>query len=164
MSPLSVQIRSWEKNLRKIRVENTLSDASIETIEGLATYLVFILRYVESPPTSVGHIEQLLKGHLSIVSGGRLENRRSNKPGSILHPSVRTVLRTFVNSIPDADADSPQRSHCLEMMSHLVKVVGSGKFPDSLTGHSHRCSHQLLSGLLGSEDTARPRKYSTPSP
>ncbi|KAL9120007.1 MAG: hypothetical protein Q9187_003437 [Circinaria calcarea] len=136
-------------NMRKIHAENTLIDISMDTVEGLATFLVLILRYVEPPRNILGYIEDLLQGHLYIISGKSLGANKSKIPRGVVLPSVRNVLRSFVNSILDADVDSPQHTCCLKMISHLWKVDENSKSLDALTRHPLGCSRQLLSRLLG---------------
>ena len=139
------------ENQRKIPAKNTMKDTSIDTIEGLATFLVLILRYVESPENIIDYLESLLKGKFNAIFGGDLSSTFGRKPQSTLPFSLRNVLRSFISSVLDADADSPQHTQSLRFMNFLSKVVGSSRFLNSSTRYSQYYHYMLLGELLGIE-------------
>ena len=137
------------ENLRRIHARNTIIDTSLGTVEGLATFLVLILRYVEPPQNIVDYLEQLLKGGLYINSSESLEARGPDTSGGTVSPSTRKILRSFVNSVLDADASSPQKARSLDFMGYLVKTIGIRNFLNASARHSQESCIHLLSRILG---------------
>lgn len=140
---------------REVHAQNTIPDVYVDTIEGVATFLVLILRFTERVEEIVTYIEELLKGHFGLVFGGYLEtiDPETGQPRSALPFSVRDVLRTFTNAIIDADAASPQSNLCQEWMSQLMNVIGSSKFLDASTRYPIHHHRQMLVRLLGKESS-----------
>jgi hypothetical protein len=135
---------------REIHAQNTIPDVSMDSIEGVATFLVLILRFVEQVEDIVEYIEELLRGDFDIVSGGDLQttDQVTGHPQSTLPFSLRSILRTFINAVIDADATSQQSSHCRQWMSCLVNVIGSSRFLDSSTRYPNQYHRQFLKQLL----------------
>jgi hypothetical protein len=138
---------------RKVPVQNTLADVWINSIEGIATFLVLILRYAEPPSDIVEDIEGLLRGNFEIIDGGSLgpssaptadgENQKMNLPFSL-----RGVLRLFVNGVIDADAVSPQRKECMNLMGRLTCLIGRTKLPGTSLKYVRVEYQKLLRYLL----------------
>jgi hypothetical protein len=138
---------------RKVPIQNTMANVGIDSLEGIATFLVLILRYVEPPSDIVEDIEDLLRGDYEIINGGSLE--LSNAPivdGEIqkksLPFSLRGVLRSFVNSVIDADALSPQRKECMSLLGRLTCLIGRTKHLQTSLKYVKLEHQKLLTYLL----------------
>jgi hypothetical protein len=135
-------------NQRKIKANNMLEGVVISSIEGIATFMVLILRHIQGPGDLVDYLEDLLQGHFGIV--GRTESdhtRNFNLPYSL-----RDVLRSFVTAVADADADSPALNSFRNSMGRLVEVVGDSNFLDKATDPTQHEQDRLLGELLRGSD------------
>ncbi|CZR69424.1 uncharacterized protein PAC_19324 [Phialocephala subalpina] len=131
---------------RRVQVQSAMACVDINSIEGLATFLILILRYVESAADIVEDVENLLRGDYEIVSGGDLKDFKvvdGNIEKESLPFSLRNVLRSFVNGVIDADATSNQRNVCMTLMTELAGLVGSAKFTHSPMGYV-KMEHQKV--------------------
>ena len=132
-------------NQRRVQASSVLEDVTLDSIEGIATFLVLILRHVEATGDLVDYVESLLQGKYWII--GPAESHGSQKKS--LPYSLRTVLRSFVTSLVDADADSPQLNQVRQSMSELVAVVGSSLFLETTNDPSQCEQDRFLHHLLG---------------
>lgn len=138
---------------RKVNVPNTMEGVEINSLAGIATFLVLILRFVEPPADIIEDIEDLLRGTYGVVDGGTLAlNQAPVVDGKIkresLPFSLRGLLRTFINSVTDADAQSPQRLLCLRYMAQLTTASGSARLARGSLKYSKFEIQNLLSFLL----------------
>jgi len=62
---------------RVIRYDSKMPGINLKSIEGIATFLVLIVRYVETPHGIVQYIEHPLKCDYYILDGGELEEPNS---------------------------------------------------------------------------------------
>jgi len=129
---------------RRIPVQNTLEGVNLDTVEGIATFMVLILRHVESPTDIVEYLEDLLKGEFQLV--GRATSDESSNAS--LPYSLRQILQAFVSAVIDADADSPQTNRLRQLTAQLVFAVGNAKFLQSVTEPSQHEQERFLSHLL----------------
>ena len=60
------------ENHRKLRLDNTIDGIEIGGLEGVATFLILILRYVETKADILMYIKQMLHGDFGLVNGGKL--------------------------------------------------------------------------------------------
>jgi hypothetical protein len=131
-----------------------MTGIELAAIEGIATFLVLIIRYVEGIVDSVFYVRSLIKGDYHITSGGELEREGHSAEAEINNPpvlpfSLDAILRTFINSVIDTDADSLQHRTALAWISLLTDIVGSSKFMRDATTHSRDEYQRLLWQLLG---------------
>ena len=128
---------------RQVYCENVMPDVEIDTVEGIATFLVLILRYIETPPDIVNYIKTLLQGGYGIVTNGSANGGDFSLP----YP-VETVLRSFVNAVLDADAASGQHAKCRQWMSELAVLMGSTNAFASASEFVQEDHQRLLRELL----------------
>lgn len=140
-------------NQRKIRVDNTLEGVVINSIEGIATFMVLILRHIHGPGDLVDYLEELLQGQFGIIGVAKSDRtRKFNLPYSL-----RDVLRSFVIAVADADADSPALNSFRNAMSRLVAAVGDSGFLDTVGDPSEHEQDRLLGALLRGPDEHQER-------
>ncbi|KAH7143613.1 hypothetical protein EDB81DRAFT_947670 [Dactylonectria macrodidyma] len=140
---------------RQISCQNTFPGVEMSSVEGAATFLLLVTRYVESSRDLVKYVEDLILGKYKIVSGGDLEHPsdEDTRPPAIPYAS-RKLIHSFVSSVIDSDALSPQRELCLQYMSELAHVVGSSvAFQQSANRSSRGQYERLLRQLLGQQTT-----------
>jgi hypothetical protein len=129
---------------RRIPVANTLEGVQLDSVEGIATLMVLILRHVEALADIVEYLEDLLKGEFRLVA-----RARSNEASKDSLPySLRHILKSFVSAVIDADADSAQTNRLRQLTAQLVLAVGNGKFTQSVTTPSQHEQERFLSRLL----------------
>ena len=114
---------------RRIPVENTLEGVKLDSVEGIATFMVLILRHVESPADIVDYLEDMLKGEFRLV--GRARSDEASKDS--LSYSIRQILQAFVSAVIDANADFPQTNRLRQLTAQIVFAVGNAKFFQSVT-------------------------------
>lgn len=144
---------------REIPCPNTMPGVKLRSVHGIATLMVLITRYVEAPTNTAILLEELIRGHYFIVSGGDLENPvegTDTAPGAIPYSS-KTLLRTFAKAVIDSDARSPQHDRSRRLMGELANVVGRATFQDQTNRHARAQYRKLLRQLLG-QRTALPDK------
>ncbi|MCJ1457227.1 hypothetical protein MMC28_007594 [Mycoblastus sanguinarius] len=140
---------------RQVPVPNTLANVDIFSIEGVATFLILILRYVESPTDIIEDVEDLLRGDYDIISGGTLQLRNApvvagEAQKKSLPFSLRGALRSFINGVIDADAVSPQRHKCMVLMGQLMNLLSSNSSLVSSLKYVKMEHQKLLELLLSS--------------
>jgi hypothetical protein len=140
---------------RKIHVENTLEGVELDSVEGIATFIVLILRYVEAPADIVEYLEDLLKGKFRLVGRARSDEASNDS----LPYSLRQILRAFVSAVIDADADSSQTNRLRQLMAQLVSTVGNGKFLQSVTVPSLHEQERFLFHLLAPHSSDKQDSY-----
>jgi hypothetical protein len=129
---------------RRIPVENTLEGVKLDSVEGIATFMVLILRHVEAPADIVEYLEDLLRGKFRLVGRARSDEATNDS----LPYSLREILQAFVSAVIDADADSPQTNRLRQLAAQVVFAVGNGKFMQSVTRPSQHEQERFLSHLL----------------
>jgi hypothetical protein len=167
------QIPTWLRNVqfdrtgtilgerqRRVDIPNTMADVQLDTVEGLATFLVLILRFVQPAADIVEDIEDLLRGTYKIVNGGSLEFHQAQiVDGKICRQelpfSLRGILRTFTNSVIDADAQSPQRYQCIRFLAQLTNISASRSLKGASLKYA-KFEHQRVLGFLLDPTTAGP--------
>ncbi|PMD32175.1 hypothetical protein L207DRAFT_572434 [Hyaloscypha variabilis F] len=79
---------------RRIPVENTLEGVKLDSVEGIATFMVLILRHVESPADIVDYLEDMLKGEFRLVGRARSDEASKDtvtaRTRALLIPFART--------------------------------------------------------------------------
>jgi hypothetical protein len=139
---------------RRIAVPDTLPDIQLNSIDGIATFVILVLRYVESPEDIVDHLQRLLKGEYAIICGGMLESSESEPPMASLPFSIRENLRSYVRSVLDADADSPQHRRCLIWLSELSSLIGNARDLLRTSKYSRSEHRRFVKYLLGGRPSA----------
>ncbi|QPC69494.1 hypothetical protein HYE68_000246 [Fusarium pseudograminearum] len=123
--------------LREIPCQNTIFDVKLRTVEGVATFIVLVARYVESRQQLAKYVEDMIRGKYYIVCGGDLETREKDDLERVSMPySSRILLQSFVNAVIDADARSPQHDRCRQLLGELTHVVGSAMFQKQTSKHA----------------------------
>ncbi|KAJ4250247.1 hypothetical protein NW762_012062 [Fusarium torreyae] len=136
--------------MREILCQDTMSDVKLRSVEGVATFIVLVARYVEPRQQLAKHVEDLIRGKYFIVSGGDLEAREKGEPEPVAIPySSRTLLQSFVNAVIDADARSPQHDRCRQLLGELTHVVGSAVFQAQTSKHARSQCQNFLRQFLG---------------
>jgi hypothetical protein len=136
------------ENQRKLHVDHTLDDVGIDTIEGIATFLILILRYVETQQEILEYIKDLLRGKFQLVNGGRLAKADLEEAPASLPFSMKP-LYSHVRAVLDADAKSNQNQKCLRWMAELSGIVGSANNLQKASKYSHADYGRFLKALLG---------------
>ncbi|OCL07291.1 hypothetical protein AOQ84DRAFT_365090 [Glonium stellatum] len=126
---------------------DTLPDVKLDSVVGVATLLILILRYVEAAEDIVEDLQCLLKGEFGIIRGGRLEPTNSEPAMETLPFSIREPLRSYVRSVLDADADSPQHHRCIVWLSHLSLLVGNSRNLWSTSKYSRNDTADIAKGI-----------------
>lgn len=145
---------------RRIPYSNMLPNIQMQSVAGVATFIVLILRYVELRDDLVEYLHSLLKGELGLVHGGELEPKGQNNPKESLPHSIRDNLAMYIRGILDADADSQQHRDCLQWFSQLSSLIGKSRNPSSLSKYSRLDHHRLLKYLLDGT-SSRPARFHT---
>jgi hypothetical protein len=135
---------------KRIFSPSMLPNMSVASVTGIATFVVLVLRYVETPDAIIDMLQSLLKGELGTIRGGQLEpkERGSGRAKQALPYSIRDNLRTFVSSVLDADADSEQHGKCLQWFSQLSALAGRAHNFLTLSLHSRLDHRRFLQHLL----------------
>jgi hypothetical protein len=136
------------ENQRKLHVDHTLDDVSIDTIDGIATFLILILRYVETQQEILEYIKDLLQGKFQLVHGGRLAKEDLEEAPASLPFSMKP-LYSHVRAVLDADAKSNQSQKSLNWMAELYSIVGSANDLQKSSKYSHADYGRFLKALLG---------------
>jgi len=72
-----------------------LPNIKLSSVTRIATFVILILRYVETPDDIVDYIQALLKGEFGTIRGGQLEPKET----------LLYAISTYITGILDADAD-----------------------------------------------------------
>lgn len=130
---------------RKLLAKNVLEQVHHDSLEGIATFMVLILRHLESVSYIVDYLEDLLRGEFWIVA----RHQAKAFPAEGLPYSLKRALRNFVTAVSDADADSAQTNLFRESMTKLAAFIGNSSFMASASKPSLRERKRFLSRLLG---------------
>lgn len=104
---------------RRIPHRSMLPNVELDSIKGITTFLILILRYVETPEDIIEHLHSLLRGDFAAVCGGKLESGDHGGSRRSLPYTIRNNLRTYVKAVLDADADSEEHTTCLQWFGEL---------------------------------------------
>ena len=140
---------------RKIEIENTIQDLEIATIEGVVTFVILILRYVEPTDVIVEYVIDLLCGKYKIIDGGLLKGNIDRLPFS-----VRGNLRTLVNGVIDADATSSQHQEYCELMTAFTRISSMENFSHVPNKYAQDYQEKMLRRLFDFEDVKSPKEWS----
>lgn len=133
------------ERLRRIEGKSSMQGVKLNSLEGLATFLVLCCRYVLSDKAILKLLEVFLMGGLGAVARGKLQEQA-------IPYTFKPLLAAFVRSTKDADATSTQNANAQMWMGKLLMEVdlpkghrfGSISSQRGFTGVS-----QLLGDLLG---------------
>lgn len=134
---------------RRIPSKSMLPKIKLDSVTGIATFVILILRYVETPADIVDYLQSLLKGELGAIRGGKLEPIGSEQAKETLPYSIRDNLRTYVGGILDADAESEQHEKCMQWFIQLSDLASRAHNVSSLSKYSHSDHRRFLKRLLG---------------
>ena len=143
---------------RLISAKHILADVSIHSVEGIATFVVLVLRNVEPAGEIVNYVEKLLRGRYWIIGGGEMDGAHHSHLSSDrrgLDSSMRNLLSSFVNSIIDSDKASPQHFKCLSWIYRLTQLIGGEKVSRSSTAYSRKRQEGFICYLLGAQRDGR---------
>lgn len=135
-----------------------MEDVKINSLQGLASFVVLCCRYVETTQVINTMIERLIRGSLGkVVFGGRLH--ADSADGVQLPYTIKSLLANFVRATLDADADSRQTADAKSWMAELSIHVGSSsvnqKSPKRLQEHNLSLLQELFGGPSAQEDMSR---------
>lgn len=125
-----------------------LPDMKLDSVTGIATFVILILRYVERPEDIVEHIQSLLRGEFDIICGGKLQPEGPQGSKETLPFSMRDNIRAYVQGILDADADSEQHRNILTWFSQLSAKGAKAQTATTLSKYSHIDHCRFLKHLL----------------
>ena len=122
------------ERMRRVTAYNVLNDLDMGSVDGVATFIALILRYVQTPESTAGIIAQLLRGRFGILTcaSGYVETP--------LPYSMKGNIVKFVQSVWESDKDSVQNGDCLQWLSELTSYVG--KSHDARTHSSYSLAEQ----------------------
>ncbi|PSN67497.1 hypothetical protein BS50DRAFT_621484 [Corynespora cassiicola Philippines] len=147
-------------NQRRIHCINTMEGVDLESVEGIATLVILVMRFVEKPRNIVDYIDRLMRGNYGIICGSQSgtsnisEDDVAKSSTTAQCRSERTpyamhsLMLHFETGVIDADADSCQKAKCNQWMSELTMAVGDSKFLDESTRYSRSEHERFLSQLL----------------
>lgn len=96
---------------------------TLNSLEGIATFLVLILHSVQSAGDIVDTLESSLKGKFWLIGNPHIDGSQGQH---------EFILRSFAaTAVMGADRDSPQRNQTRLLMSELVMHVGRADLLDS---------------------------------
>ncbi|KAM7211094.1 hypothetical protein V8F06_013514 [Rhypophila decipiens] len=136
---------------RRIPVKNTLEGVVLDSVEGIATFIVLIMRLVGSPEDILDSLQYLLVGKFWLVGAPRNVGLE-NQDGTNLPYATRQILQTFVMGVIDADGDSEQLNQSRRLMHELVHIVGGADFLESMSTHTHKEMERFLAFILGNPE------------
>ena len=113
---LDRKFRILGEGLRRIEGKSAIQDAKLDSLEGLATFLVLCCRYVLSDKAILKLLEVFLMGGLGAVARGKLEEQA-------IPYTFKPLLAAFVRSTKDADATSTQNANAQMWMGKLLMEV-----------------------------------------
>ena len=133
-------------NMRPIAATNTLEGLGLDTLEGVTAFCILVTRFVETRESiTTLLLDQIFRGLMGTVINGGTANS-----GVDLPYALRSIVRNYVGSVLDADADSPQASIVRQGMADLAMAIGKLDLPKATryAHHDHSC---MLGALLGDE-------------
>ncbi|MCJ1326123.1 hypothetical protein MMC10_002787 [Thelotrema lepadinum] len=128
--------------MRRVTAHNVLDDVEMDTVEGVATFVALILRFIQTPE-SVSHIiAQLLRGRFEILTcaGGYTE--------APLPYSMKGNIVKFIKAVWESDKESDQNSNCLQWLSELTSYVGQSHDPRTHSSYSKAEQERFIGFLL----------------
>ena len=132
------------EGLRRIEGKSSMKNVEMNTLEGLATFLVLCSRYSISDKAIVKLLEVFLLGGLGAIDRGKLQDEA-------LPYTLKPLVAAFIRSTKDADAASKQNAKAQAWMSELLLSVDLPRYCFSTKNSQHvfvRLS-QFMGDLLG---------------
>ena len=142
---LDRKFRILGEGLRRIEGKSSIQDLRLNSLEGLATFLVLCCRYVLSDKAILKLLEVFLMGGLGAVARGKLQEQA-------IPYTFKPLLAVFVRSTKDADATSTQNANAQMWMGKLLMEVDLPKEHRFSSMTSQRVFirvSQLLGDLFG---------------
>ena len=107
--------------MRPVYVDSLMSESLLDDgVSSIATFLVLVLQFVETPRGIAKYLARLLDGAYSIFSFATDKPLRTYR---VLY-SIEEILVCFVSAVMDSDSDSKQHHLCLQLMSKLALAIG----------------------------------------
>jgi hypothetical protein len=121
-----------------------MEDVQIDTLQGVASFIVLCCRYVETPKAITGMMQTLILGGIGNVDQGKLREQQ-------MPHTMRPLLESFVKATIDADADSSQSQTARKWMAELSVLLGTSWEcdSDSLSQRTHSENIGVISEILG---------------
>lgn len=101
------------EGMRRINGATSMEEVEIDSLQGVATFMVLCCRYVLSTSAMVQTIESLLMGGLGAINKGRLLEEG-------LPYALKPNIATFIRATKDADAASTQSANAKTWMAALL--------------------------------------------
>ena len=130
--------------MRRINGATTMEELQINSLQGVATFMVLCCRYVLSTSAMIKTFETFLMGGLGAVDKGRLDEEG-------LPYALKPLIATFVRATKDADAASTQSANAKTWMAALLMQMKSSwsYTKEANTGRTYTRIQQFLGDLLG---------------
>lgn len=135
-------------NQRSMNLKNTFGAVEITSLEGLATFLILLLRLVETKADILVYVKQLLKGKFGLVHGGKLSDLDEEK---VSLPFSMKPLQSHINAVLDADRNSTKYADWVNWMAELYTIVGPGVDLMKASQYSHRNFRRFIEALFGGQ-------------
>ncbi|CAF9911828.1 MAG: hypothetical protein HETSPECPRED_000458 [Heterodermia speciosa] len=132
------------EGLRRIEGKSSMQHVRINTLEGLATFLVLCSRYSIPDKAIVKLLEVFLLGGLGAIDRGKLQDEA-------LPYTLKPLVAAFIRSTKDADAASKQNAKAQTWMSELLLKVDLPRYCFSKKNSQHVFTKlsQFIGDLLG---------------
>jgi hypothetical protein len=149
--------------LNLIRGPRSMSNVEMSKLEGVATFIVLVLKPAVEKSEIVSMLERLLDGKLGTIV------RRGSIDGPALPYNLKPLLRSFVEATLDCDADCQQSNQARQWMAELAHATGAVeiKTTERFQLRRNQMAMNLLSELLGGptveDGIVDQRKHSTSS-
>ena len=132
------------EGMRRINGPTSMEEVEIDSLQGVATFMVLCCRYVLSTSAMIKTIESLLMGGLGAINKGRLLEEG-------LPYALKPNIATFVRATKDADAASTQSDNAKTWMAALLMVTKSSwrRNQEANSLRTYTRVQQFLGDLLG---------------
>jgi hypothetical protein len=133
--------------MKSIKANNTLECLGLDTLEGLVAFCILTSHFVETCELITATLlDFIFRGQLgTVVNGGKLSD-----PATEIPYAMRNLVRTYISSVIDADADSSQASAIRTGMAELAMDIG--KLDLARATRYAGIDHGLLLGVLLGEE------------
>ncbi|KAI4130467.1 MAG: hypothetical protein LQ347_003362 [Umbilicaria vellea] len=145
----------YGERMRKLAAHNVMDDVEIATVDGLATFIALVLRYVQTPEDTADKIMALLRGRYDVLLGPAGSSSSEYTAPSVPY-STKLNLVKFVKSVWESDKDSSQNADCLQWLSELTSCVGKSPDPNSHTSRSLSEQQRFLRCLMAVKKSGQP--------
>lgn len=137
------------ERMRKVMVDNLLEDVPIDTVQGRATFIALISRYVETAEQAAQNILSLFEERFAPLGHEVVRHRDTNRVGPLPY-SIKDHVVKMVRSTWDSDRDSDQNTLCLFLMRQLFSCLGKNRVSQPTSTERSQADHRrLIDRLFG---------------